>query len=63
MYQAIIRLHPLADEAYMACIELSLQQNDPATASLYYKKYKTMLEEELGITPPDHIRAKMEHVG
>lgn len=62
MYKTIIRFHPLADEAYMACIEVSLQQDDYTTATLYYKKYKTVLKEELGISPPLHIRSKMEQV-
>ena len=62
IYKTTIRFHPLADEAYMACIELSLQQDDQATATLYYKKYKTVLREELGISPPMHIRSRMEQI-
>lgn len=62
MYKTIIRFHPLADEAYVACIEMSLEQDDRATASLYYKKYRTILREELGISPPAHIIKRMEYV-
>jgi two-component system LytT family response regulator len=58
----IIIHNSLADDGYKMSIELCLAQGDKASAVMYYKKYEKILQEELGIIPPDYIKRIIEEV-
>ena len=60
LYQDIIRDNPLADKAYETFISLCLDRGDKPSALQYYNKYRTILNKELGLTPPAGLDRMME---
>lgn len=60
LYRDIIRDNPLADKAYETFISLCLDQGDKTSALQYYKKYRTILNKELGLSPPPGLNRMME---
>ena len=60
LYRDIIRDNPLAEKAYETFISLCLTQGDKPSALQYYNKYKTILNKELGLTPPAGLNRIMD---
>ncbi len=53
--KSIIRHNPLSDEAYNRLIKAQIRAGDKASAKKTYNDYKTLLQQEFNMEPPDEI--------